>query len=181
MRRSLRLVIISGILALTFGVGLTTASAQGGGVHVVWFGDTLSGLAVRYNTTVQAFMTYNNLPNPNYITVGQRLIIPPTGGPVTPPTSGVHVVQSGENLFRIGLRYGWDVYTLAAVNGIVNPNRIYVGQRLIIPQPRYHVVQWGENLSSIAWWYGSSVSAIMSANGLVNPNLIYPGQRLLIP
>jgi hypothetical protein len=44
-----------------------------------------------------------------------------------------HVVQPGETLFRIALRYGVDMYTLARVNGIVNLNLIFAGQVLIIP------------------------------------------------
>lgn len=46
---------------------------------------------------------------------------------------GTHVVRAGENLFRIGLRYGVDYRVLAAVNGIYNPARIYAGQVLTIP------------------------------------------------
>ena len=45
----------------------------------------------------------------------------------------VHVVQPGENLYRIALRYGTDYHSLAAANGIANPHQIYVGQRLVIP------------------------------------------------
>ena len=44
----------------------------------------------------------------------------------------VHVVQRGENLFRIGLRYGVTVDTLAAANNLSNPRHIYAGQRLVI-------------------------------------------------
>ncbi len=46
-----------------------------------------------------------------------------------------HTVQSGENLFRIALRYGYTVEYLAAVNGIADPTTIYVGQVLTIPDP----------------------------------------------
>ena len=45
----------------------------------------------------------------------------------------VHVVQPGENLFRIALRYGVSIQALATINGIVNPAMIYVGQQLVIP------------------------------------------------
>jgi LysM repeat protein len=45
----------------------------------------------------------------------------------------VHVVQAGENLFRIGLRYGVHYTTLATYNGIADPARIYVGQCIAIP------------------------------------------------
>jgi len=44
-----------------------------------------------------------------------------------------HVVQPGENLFRIALRYGVSVQALATINGIANPALIYVGQQLVIP------------------------------------------------
>jgi len=44
-----------------------------------------------------------------------------------------HTVQSGENLFRIALRYNTTVETLAAANGITDPTHIYAGQTLIIP------------------------------------------------
>jgi hypothetical protein len=45
----------------------------------------------------------------------------------------VHVVRSGQNLFRIGLFYGIPHQTIANLNGIANVNRIYVGQCLQIP------------------------------------------------
>ena len=56
--------------------------------------------------------------------------------PGTASAQGVgqtHVVQPGENLFRIALRYGVSIQALATINGIVNPAMIYVGQRLVIP------------------------------------------------
>lgn len=43
-----------------------------------------------------------------------------------------HTVQSGENLFRIGLRYGVSWTVLQAYNYLPNPNTIYVGQVLCI-------------------------------------------------
>ncbi len=46
---------------------------------------------------------------------------------------GTHVVRAGENLFRIGLRYGVDYRALAAFNGIYDPARIYAGQVLQLP------------------------------------------------
>lgn len=44
-----------------------------------------------------------------------------------------HVVRPGENLFRIGLAYGFSWVVLAHYNGIHNPNRIHVGQVICIP------------------------------------------------
>jgi LysM repeat protein len=180
MKRFLRVAIAIAVLALVFGSGIGSAKAQGSSVYIVQYGDTLSGIAWRYGTTVQAIAALNSIANPSRIYAGQRLVIPATGGPVVTGRQ-VHVVQYGENLFRIGLLYGWDVNTMAGLNGLVYPYRIYAGQRLLIPQARYHTVQWGEYLSAIAARYGSTVGAIMAANYLYNPNLIYPGQILVIP
>lgn len=44
-----------------------------------------------------------------------------------------HTVQRGENLFRISLRYGVNMYTVAALNNIADVTRIYAGQVLVIP------------------------------------------------
>jgi LysM repeat protein len=108
----------------------------------------------------------------------------------------VHVVQPGENLFRIALQYGMTQETLANYNGITNPNLIYVGQRLQIPptanatpqpsepgsgQGTYHVVQPGENLYRIALQYNMLYTQLAAANDLSYPYTVYVGQRLLIP
>lgn len=45
----------------------------------------------------------------------------------------VHVVGRGENLYRIGKAYGVDYRDLARLNGIADPARIEVGQRIVIP------------------------------------------------
>jgi len=113
-----------------------------------------------------------------------------------------HVVQPGENLFRIALKYGVSVSALSSVNGIVNPTMVYVGQTLIIPagnagsaappQPSQpgapvagsggtHIVATGENLFRIAMHYGLTTAQLAAANGIVNPNSVYVGQVLRIP
>jgi LysM repeat protein len=118
----------------------------------------------------------------------------PTAIPTTVPTTApsgekTHVVQPGENLFRIALYYGMSHQTLAAANGIINPDIVYIGQTLTIPAEGTtpttptgnHVVQPGENLFRIALKYGVTVEAFAIANGISNVNLIYPGQELVIP
>lgn len=112
--------------------------------------------------------------------------------------SGTHVVQQGENLFRIALRYGIDMNELALANNIIDPAQIYAGQVLVIPNlsapdagaeivnplvataPVIHVVQRGEYLASIARLYGVTVDDILLANNIGNVNLVYAGQELQI-
>jgi LysM repeat protein len=116
----------------------------------------------------------------------------PTATPTTAPSGErTHVVQPGENLFRISLHYGMSYESVAAANGIINPDLIYIGQALTIPaegtapaeptEEGTHVVQPEENLFRIALKYGVTVEAIAVANDISNVNLIYPGQELVIP
>jgi LysM repeat protein len=58
---------------------------------------------------------------------------PGTGGPVTTPNTGVYVVVPGDNLSGIARRFNTTVGTLVQLNGIANPNRIFVGQQLRLP------------------------------------------------
>jgi LysM repeat protein len=100
--------------------------------YVVKRGDTLAAIAWRYGVTVSAIVQANGLQNPNFIWVGQRLFIPATAAP-QPSQPIVHIVQRGETLAAIAWRYGVTVWSIAAANGLSNPNFIYTGQRLIIP------------------------------------------------
>ncbi len=116
------------------------------------------------------------------LTVGEAAARPALSGEIT------HIVQPGQNLFGIARYYGVDVWALARANHIVNPNYIYVGQRLIIPakptaQPPagVYIVKVGDTLYSIARQYGTTAWAIAQANGIYNLNYIYVGQRLRIP
>lgn len=62
--------------------------------------------------------------------------IPPTQAPIDNATCGnsvTHVVQVGDNLFRIALRYGTSIEAIQNANGISNMHQIVVGQTLIIP------------------------------------------------
>ncbi len=125
-----------------------TPTPTGNTIYVVRAGDTLGLIAARFGVTIQAIAAANNLANINIIYVGQSLIIPgvtgpgptatPTPGPTTPPPpppSGniSYVVQPGDTLGRIALRYGTTVQAIMTANGLTNPNLIYVGQVLTIP------------------------------------------------
>ncbi|MFQ6100020.1 MAG: LysM peptidoglycan-binding domain-containing protein [Anaerolineae bacterium] len=103
--------------------------------HVVQRGENLFRIALRYGTTVRAIANANSIANPALIYVGQKLVIPSQGAQPPSPPAGetTYVVQPGDNLFRISLRYNMSYLYLAQHNGIANPSRIYAGQVLRIP------------------------------------------------
>ncbi|MFZ6002566.1 MAG: LysM peptidoglycan-binding domain-containing protein [Actinomycetota bacterium] len=108
--------------------------------------------------------------------------------------TGTHTVSSGETLAGIASRYGTTADALAKANGIKNPNRIYVGTRLIVPTPAAasapaaaapatapYTVKRGDTLGSIAAAAGTRIATLVSMNSIKNPNLIRVGQVLTIP
>ncbi len=112
--------------------------------HVVRPGETLTDIAIRYNTTVDALVTTNIITSPDNLVPGQVLTLPPTGGAQTsPPTSGAqtfpvnYIVDTGETLRTIAAQFGTTWQALAAYNNIANPNYIQAGMVIVIPPAGY--------------------------------------------
>ena len=105
--------------------------------YTLKLGDTLGGVAARFHTTVAALAGANHISNPNRVRAGQTLVIPgATPGAVPAPSQPVsitHVVKSGETLGAIAAKYHVRVAVIQFANHIANPNRIRVGQTLVIP------------------------------------------------
>lgn len=156
--------------------------------YTVQWHDTLYSIARRFNTTVEALVALNGLPDANDINVGQVLKVPGTSPPTLAP-SREYIVQPGDTLYSIARKYNTTVEAISQANGIVNPWYIHVGQKLIIPQGgssslpggNTYVVQPGDTLYSIAARFGKSVWDIIVANNLSDPHWISVGQVLIIP
>lgn len=112
-------------------------------------------------------------------------IISVSSAPIQSPAVNTYTVRSGDTLSSIASKFGTSYQALASLNGISNPNLIYVGQVLRVngsasASSVYYTVRAGDNLSAIASRYGTSYQSIAALNGLSNPNLIYAGQTLKI-
>jgi LysM repeat protein len=113
------------------------------GTYTVQAGDTLGKIAVRYGTTVAALLQLNGLSNPDVLAIGQKLKVPGAGGgapaavgtpkPATGGQGRTYVVQKGDTLLSIARRYGLTTKQLQAANNITNPDKIFPGQKLVIP------------------------------------------------
>src|SRR5690242_3637125 len=98
----------AGTLALVVlgGPMLPGRALAAGPTVVVHWGDTLSGIAERFGTTVGRLVALNHIPNPDLILPGQVMILAPSSSSrAAGTTSIVHVVRRGETLSGLARRY----------------------------------------------------------------------------
>jgi len=115
-------------------------------------GDTLFRIALKYQVTVAQLRDANpqvggdiiqpgdvlKVPNCNPTSGGNTSVTQPTTAPEVPATalpggSQTYVVKRGDTLYTIGLKFGVTADAIQKANNISNPNRISVGQELVIP------------------------------------------------
>lgn len=104
-------------------VGKSTAEAT---EYTVQSGDTLSEIAQKFNTTVDALVQLNNIKDRNLINTDQVLKI--TEGQIE--AAGEYTIQAGDTLSEIAEKYGTTVEELAKLNGIEDVNMIITGHVL---------------------------------------------------
>jgi LysM repeat protein len=181
--------------------------------HTVQRDETLYRIGLKYGVTWQALMEYNDLRDPTDLYVGQVLKIPATSGGYAPrmktSVAGTetladpdrkapgeeqtYIVQQGDTLYRIGLRYGVTWQTLMVRNNMQDPSELSAGQELTIPSGdaegasltwdgvTTYTVQHGDILYDIGPLFGVSWREVAALNGLTDPDQIYVGQVLKIP
>src|SRR5690554_3314875 len=116
--------------------------------HLISPGENLFRISQRYGVTVDAIAQANNLVNPALILAGNTLQIPcqspastgttdGQGGAGTVPSTspGTYIVEPGDNLYRISIRFGVSMSALMSANGMTPStiNFLRAGQQLVIP------------------------------------------------
>ncbi len=133
--------------------------------YTVLPGDSLTRIARIFDTTVADILAVNTIPNPNSLTRGQVIFLPPgvgttfgTGGPVTNPAqpSAPQATPAPQ--------------ATAAPPAQQSPLTL-----------RQYVVQPGDTLDTIGTRFGVSVQVIVALNDLPNPSRLFPGDVLLLP
>ncbi|MEG3341002.1 LysM peptidoglycan-binding domain-containing protein [Streptococcus suis] len=181
-------IYVGQVLKITGSSGSSTTNSAT--TYTVKSGDTLSGIAAKFGTTVSALQSLNGISNPDKIQVGQVLKITASATSSTSTSVSTYIVQSGDTLSGIAARFGTTVSALQSLNGISNPDKIYAGQVLRISGSgtvltggsgvSTYTVKSGDTLSGIAAQFGTTVSVLQSLNGISNPDKIYAGQVLRI-
>lgn len=179
-------------LTLTLVIALTalplhgkTASAQTGCInkYMVWDGDTISGIALKFRVDPYELAAANGITNPRFIKIGDVLCLdglvtaqpgtgqpapqpvpvqptspPATGGPTTPQTPATPPLIGGgsQSVNLSGRTYATDA-------------------------AGYYNIQRGDSLFRIGLAFGVTAAQLAAVNAIPNANLIVTGQRILIP
>lgn len=156
-------------------------------------GDTLSQIAIDYNTTINQLVQINNIENPNLIYAGNKLLVPindnnievEENNPNYKENYQIYTVKRGDTLSQIAINYNVTLNELVNLNKIKNPNLIYVGQKLKIPMQSFsgnllYKIQPGDTLYSISRRYNTTIANLVRINRIKNPNLIYAGNIIKI-
>lgn len=100
----------------------------------------------------------------------------------------LYIVQEGDSLYSIAVRFGTSVDELITVNQIVDPSVLFPGMELAVPgfegfsgYLSTHVVRFGESLLGLATELNISIDDIVKLNRILNPASLYAGQQLVIP
>lgn len=141
------------------------------------------------------------------LTVTPTVTVTATADPVTPPSPSVppeptpnpqtYTVQPGDTLNGIAVRFKISMADLQAKNSINDPNNIYAGQILLLPEPgeriqaptaqsgesdeTIYVVKSGDTLFAIAQQFGVTSGDIVELNGDIDPQKLFVGKILRIP
>ncbi len=91
-----------------------------------------------------------------------------------------HKVGSGENLYRIAIRYGVTQVQLKEINGS-KAEKLKAGSNLTIPVKALHTVEQGESYSTLSDKYNVKIDRICTANNISASKPLKPGQKLIIP
>ncbi len=204
--RRLTILIVTLLVLLSFG---STLLAQQ--IHVVQRGETLSAIAASYGKTFAEVALANGLAEPYVIHAGNQLVIPgtapaapaqsPAPAAAAPQPSGVvgYTVQSGDLLATIAARFNTTYLVLAEMNGIADPNILFVGQVLAVPavaaapapsapaapaaEPTIgsYTVQPGDFLSTIAARFGINYFDLAAMNDITDLDSLRVGQVLKVP
>jgi LysM repeat protein len=134
--------------------------------YTVASGDTLSEIAARFGTTVEAIMRANGLSDPDRIRAGQELTIP--GGTAAAPAPETEAPEAAPPEAEPAEAPPPETEAAESTPPPPTPTRTYT-------------VAPGDTLSEIAARFGTTVEAIMRANGLSDPDRISAGQELTIP
>jgi membrane-bound lytic murein transglycosylase D len=183
-------------------------------LHTVKNGESVASIAKKYKTQAIVVRDMNGLDSNASLVVGSELRVPTAvvnlpakvmlaaarvdgRGGRSGRRPSVHVVRSGDSLWRIAKRNRMDVATLARLNGMGPGDTLRAGQKLVLntrapasnkgsstssgsSRAVSYKVRSGDTLSRIAQVFGVTVSDLVNWNGISKHSTLRPGQKLTV-
>ena len=174
-------------------------------------GDTLSGISRKFGVSVTNLMRANNLRNKHKLRINQRLNIPDpkrnysasyasSQTTVSKKNATLYAVRKNDSLSTIAEKFRTTVSTLQKLNNMGRRTRIYMGQKLYVPQSKTqvaekksvatsintspehitYIIQAGDSLYEIARQYGVNYKDIKRWNKIKDHRKIKPGQKIIV-
>jgi len=164
-------------------------------------GDTLTGVAKRYNIGLSDLASANNLQTNSNLILGRTITIPASGSVTasksittsssnnTASSNGQklsntenYTVQSGDGLIALARKFGVSVADLAATNGLATNAQLQRGQTLKVPKMTVsYTVKSGDSLIALARKYDVSTKELADMNDIAADTMLQRGQRLTVP
>ena len=105
-------------------------------IYTVVRGDTLSEIALKYDTTVSNLVKLNNISNPNLIYPGQKIIIYNNVNLPNECGKTFYTIKRGDTLTKIAKKFDTTISAIVSLYNIKNPNLIYAGETIRVPNCR---------------------------------------------
>lgn len=158
-------------------------------------GDTLTGVAARYNVDIEDLAAANKLSVKDGLIKGKMLVIPSkaTSGKTTSSQNSKSSTQSnidtedykvkaGDSLTAVAQNYGITVAELAKVNNLSHKAKLDRGDTIKVPKlTKDYKVKSGDTLIGLAARFGVSTSELAKMNGLSSKAILKRGQVLTVP
>ncbi|MEK6199445.1 MAG: LysM peptidoglycan-binding domain-containing protein, partial [Psychrobacter sp.] len=170
--------------------------------YKVQSGDSLTGVASRYNIGVSDLASANGLSTTSNLILGRTITIPASGGSVSTSSNSSsaassssststgkklgntenYKVQSGDGLIALARRSGISVEDLAATNNLATNAQLQRGQTIKLPKATVrYTVGSGDSLIGLARKYGVSTQELADMNKISADTMLQRGQRLTVP
>ncbi len=181
-----RIAVLLLVMAMSTSPIQIVSAQSSGPVYIVQDGDTLYGIALDFNVSLDALIAANPSIDPNLLAAGQQVVIPGIEG-----VTGVlqtEVVPFGDTLRNLTRRTQVSDSQLAKLNRLVSPTELFVGASMIIPVQEGQTVLTsraslasGESLLEFAVRQNSDPWTLTSVNSLDGTWDTLPNDGFYIP
>lgn len=181
------LLTILFLIPLLFGTAIRPAQSQATyPIYIVVYGDTLSWIAQRFDTTLDQLMTLNNIQPDNVLRPGDRLLIPSLEGMQGILTT--EYVTLGSSLTSLSRRSQTDTAVLVKANRLTSPSELFIGREIIMTTQEngstmttMPAIKPGQSFLEASVLSGKNTWLLARINGLANPTLGMPGDTYYMP